>query len=185
MQCLMHLLNYFMDILQKLAPVFSSCGTIVAIAGLAVEVKKHRKDEQLFQAKKISCWIESDNFLREDPETRIAILNDSNLPIYDVIVSIDDVLSSQISTGDERCSYCSIIPSGCYLVSTHPIDPYMNHIFNASITFRDSQGRSWVRNAKGELSEIRKKTIFSLREITLPPTESSKKRLYQEPLQME
>ena len=61
----------------------------------------------------------------------------------------------------------------------------MNHIFNASITFRDSQGRSWVRNAKGELSEIRKKTIFSLREITLPPTESSKKRLYQEPLQME
>ena len=170
--------------LIEFAPVLSSFGTIAAFIGLFVQIRKNRKDEQFSQAKNISCWIDadnptgSDNPLDKKSETWIALLNDSNLPIYDVIVSVDDILSSEIGVGDDRCSYCSVIPSGHYLVLTHPIDHYMNRIFNASISFRDSLGRSWTRSANGELTEVRKKTVFEIRKITLPPIETSKKRIY-------
>ena len=141
----------------------------VAVIGLAIQIYSKRKDDLLKNPSLVSCWIDKDydgyNCLV------VLIMNASDLPIYDVIVSVDNSDSGIIQKGNNNCSCIKIVPPGKYCVSV----PYSGHgmhiALNSSISFRDNKNKFWTRDSKGILSK-NKKSSYETRNITLPVIEA-------------
>lgn len=65
------------------------------------------------------------------------------------------------------CTYIQNIPPGHYYTNVYYGDGGMHTQFSASISFTDSRGKHWYRNAWGNL-EKKKKDAISERKIPLP-----------------
>ena len=155
-------------ICERVFEIISSMATVVALAALTYEICIRHRDEKWKQASHVSCW-ESDEEWDDDHEhSYVRIVNGDDKPIYDVVVSIDDTQNKQPEKGSDRCSYCFIIYPGTYDVPVPIADRGMHHVFNASITFRDSNGVYWHRSAKGKLECKNRKESIEIRDLDLP-----------------
>lgn len=96
----------------------------------------------------------------------LTVTNNSNSPIYDVVVSSDDVVSAQAHAGEK------LAPGGVLSVVARrfadgkmPLDdsPYTN--INGQVRFRDARGARWLRQDDMQLLDLDKRKNADLRVI--------------------
>lgn len=163
--------------------IIASLGTIITSVILIIQFYQEKKRNKKKQASLISCWLdESDKQLNPSKEC-IIISNDSELPIYEVCVSCDDLniqktdkILSCIGKKEENCAYIPVIPPGSYKVRIDYKGRGMCHLFNSSITFKDTFGNYWTRNAIGVL-KCHKENTTTLRNLGLPVMPSSYEKI--------
>ena len=148
----------------------SSCGTLVALGALIYQMNTDHQLKEWEQAKCVAAWIE-DDFIENEHGlfSMIIISNKSDLPIYDVVISRDLVTEtvSEMGKGDENCTYFQSVAPGNYKAMIKSNGHGMSHRFNASISFRDANGKYWYRDATGHLRKI-KESAIDQRELTRP-----------------
>src|ERR1017187_3004463 len=92
--------------------------------------------------------------------TRVALYNRSNAPIYDVVVTLVLVQGAGPRFGDEEHErlmkqefqrYFGTVPPGQYEAQVSPMWAGMMARPGIEIAFNDSNGRSWVRYANGQV----------------------------------
>ena len=79
------------EIINTLINLISSFGTIVALFALGYQIITERMRQKREQANKASTWLD-DSYEKQS----IVIYNSSNYPIYEVVVSIDDVYDEEL-----------------------------------------------------------------------------------------
>lgn len=165
--------------------LLSSIGSFIALPVFIWQIARYRNDEQKVVSSRVSarCIIDG-----RGPAS-IIIYNNSSMPIYDVIASVD-LYSSDInktSVGNNNCHHLNCVAPG----KTTLVVPYpgggMHMRFGASITFRDNKDIYWTRFANGHLTKHKRRYFyksdfyfrgrqedsFEFRKIDLPCDEAS------------
>lgn len=136
------------------------------------------------QAENISAWISIDERLYGKFEFKmqreiIVLSNRSNLPIYNVVVSIVDGRHGDADgkkTPTEFQRYIHTLPPGNGFVFSPQGYQGMGFVGAVEIGFEDSGNRSWVRHGNGGLEEIYE-GIFKHYDVTLPPSYDTVQRM--------
>ena len=154
--------------------IIASLGTIITSVILIIQFYQEKKRNKTKQASLISCWLNESDKQSNPLEECIVISNDSELPIYEVCVSCDDLniiasgkFTDCIGKKEENCAYIPVIPPGSYKVHLEYKGRGMCHLFNSSITFKDTFGNYWTRNAIGVL-RCHKENTATIRNLCLP-----------------
>ena len=160
-----------LDFLEGLRDIICSIGTPVALIALIYQIYKDRRYNIEKQANSVAAWIDMD--ITEIGTAVVIISNDSELPIYEVVVSRDLLYKneSEESKNDNNCVYIQTVSSGKYKVDVQSTGGGMNKKFEASITFRDARGKYWSRNAAGKIKAIKQNSI-DYRELVRPVSSS-------------
>lgn len=149
--------------LGDLATWISGLGIVATFIIGFIQINNERKirkqKERREQAERISAFI-----IKETPaKTKVALLNLSSEPIYEVIVSIAAFQGASISptkkVSFQYTSFLSVVPPGKSF--THISGGYHGMSFHPSIeiAFRDVKGKNWVRTGRGTLKEITKSPV--------------------------
>lgn len=156
------------EIINTLINLISSFGTIVALFALSYQIITERMRQKREQDNKVSTWLD-DSYKLNDEKQSIVIYYSSDYPIYEVVVSIDDVYDEgTIGSGEDQCLCIDILPLGQYVVEMEFDGFGMNHVFSSSITFRDHFNRYWTRDARGTLVKEKDNVIEKKRNIYRP-----------------
>lgn len=150
--------------------IIGAVGTIFAIMFSAVQLKKDREERERKQASCVSCWVSDDvdKLNNNEPMSKyIEIANESGNPIYNVVVSIDAIEYGGIMAQNGEFSYIKYIPPGKYYVAAPFGGDGMFMEFSASISFTDSNGLFWYRNAVGKLEKKKNDAVIE-RKVPLP-----------------
>lgn len=83
---------------RDIIDIITSLATIVALITLSYQIYVRHKDEKIKQASFVSCWM-----IEDEKKTIVRISNYSLNPIYDVVVSVDDIQGSSLVKGDDNC----------------------------------------------------------------------------------
>lgn len=148
------------------ALVFSVLTALVAVIGwLRTRSTLNEEREQLAhehrraQASRVVGWIETrpvdeswevgngKQRVRTLKFAHVVIRNGSDLPIFDVEVTVDEVARKPVSTLQ------TVPPGGERAVRLSRRDYKMGDPITMSFTFRDAQERAWVRRPDGRLIE--------------------------------
>lgn len=132
---------------------------IIGFIQISHERRIRREKERKEQAERISAFI-----VKETPaKTTIALLNLSQEPIYEVIVSIaafqGPVGVNHHSISRQYTSFLSVVPPGKSF--TFVDGRYHELSFHPAIetAFKDVKGKNWVRTGRGALKEISKSPV--------------------------
>ena len=153
--------NNCLLIMSSIGSLLAGAGSIAAFATFIYQICQNRRR----QAEHISCWhVEG---------RTVAVINNSQLPVYDIVVSIDDYNLQKVGKGPNSCSYILVLPPGEYEVNTPYNGGGMHHHFGASITFRDHRGVYWTKNVVGQLAKDgKRKKSHIIRQLPLPLDEA-------------
>jgi len=131
---------------------------IIGFIQISHERRIRRGKERQEQAERISAFI-----VKETPaKTTIALLNLSQEPIYEVIVSISAFqgpADMNHRVNRQYTSFLSVVPPG---KSFTFVDGRYNELsFHPAIevAFKDVKGKNWVRTGRGALKEIGKSPV--------------------------
>jgi hypothetical protein len=118
------------------------------------------------QAEKISAWIARD----QQGKISIAVLNNSQQPVYQVIITETLVgQTGELGTASQDHALLSIVPPGLGYVTIDGTYYGMHRRPGVEIAFSDVTSRNWIRKSNGELIGIDMSTV-SYYEINLPAT---------------
>ncbi|WP_432624331.1 hypothetical protein [Bifidobacterium sp.] len=126
------------------------------------------------QANKVSAWLSlkaPDNDPYRDGQRQwVNIRNSSTQSVYNVVISSGVIFGAGDASGKgrEHASVIATLPPGEYQVDIPHLDFGMSKEFAAVISFTDTTGQSWVRDANGKLSKI-KQNPYEYMETGLPP----------------
>jgi hypothetical protein len=158
------ILNHIFDIIQAI-------GTVSAIIFAFVQIIKERHIQHKLQATCVSCWMSQDIKVnvKSPGERVIEIMNSSQQPVYDVVISIDSVGYSKkgIAINKEEFTYIKIIPPGHYYTMVKFGGGGMSMQFSSSISFTDASGSNWYRDAYGSLHNKKHNAMYE-RNVALP-----------------
>ena len=151
-------------------------GTPVALIALIYQIYKDKKEYNEKQANLVAVWIDTD--MTNNGTSVVIISNDSELPIYEVVVSRDMIFENESleSKTTNNCAYINTVPSGKYQIEIKNSGGGMCKQFEASITFRDVRGKYWSRNATGRIKSIKMNSI-DFRELVRPVGSTSINRI--------
>lgn len=131
---------------------------IIGFIQISHERRIRKEKEHKEQAERISAFI-----IKETPtKATIALLNLSQEPIYEVIVSISAFQGPadvHQSVNRQYTSFLSVVPPG---KSFTFVDGRYNELsFHPAIevAFKDVKGKDWVRTGRGALKEINKSPV--------------------------
>lgn len=148
------------------ALVFSVLTALVAVIGwirtrsqLNEEREQVARERRRAQASRVVGWIEtrsveeswslpsSKERTRTLRRAHVVIRNGSDLPVFDVEVTVDEVERKPVG------SLQLVPPESEREVRLHPSDYRMGDPITMSFTFRDAQERAWARGRDGRLIE--------------------------------
>lgn len=116
------------------------------------------------QAEQISSWLIEER--HDEHETWVTIQNLSPQPIYQVIVSVEPLSETGKSRQKSKHIICvGIVPPGKGYVIVHDVTIIRRQ--GIEIAFQDIIGKNWIRNANGELEELKVPTTQHY-DVTLP-----------------
>lgn len=135
------------------------------------------ENENRKQAENISAWISIEEKIHSSGHFKtkrktIVLSNKSNLPIYNVVVSIVDGRHSDAdgkNVPKEFQRYIHIVPPGDGIIIAPHGYQGMNFVGAVEIGFEDSGNRSWVRRGNGRLEKIAEDT-FEYYKVASPPS---------------
>lgn len=172
--------------LEIINTVINGSTFVSALAIAIIEGRRLSRINKDNTANKISSWLQASVKDGKESYMRVAISNSSNIPIYDVFVSVDIMGGfSPVGTGYDVCSYIACVPSGSYIVEVPFSGGCAGATFAPSVTFRDEYNQVWTRRSDGRLEKHKKywlhdrsllprrvnETTFSVRKCD-PPIES-------------
>ena len=154
-------------------------GMALALSAVLPALERHRSTqyEKREQARLICAWCPQDPYeyvvndgLRNLSMMPVTLRNDSNLPVYNVVVSSGAYQGAapEMLRGDINCTAVGTLPPGTFSVLTPYPGEGMGIRIEAVIAFSDAQGLSWVRSARGTLREI--DDPYRHMELALPVT---------------
>lgn len=125
---------------------------------------RESEQDRRAQAERIAVWSET-----VGSRPRAVISNFSDAPIWDALVSWGISNRSEAETvlrGEGTSVGVPILPPGRHLTEMPPLSEggQMHTMMGLAITFRDSAGRFWQRDARGALNEVESEPIVALRE---------------------
>lgn len=127
------------------------------------DTKRRDEEARKDQAQHISTWFGLDGYI-DDAEASIIISNESNEPVYDVVVCMVFLKGSGPRVGEELSGTglsdhvmpIPVLPPGKWIVKAPPGWRGMQRIPGAEIAFSDRFGHHWLRRPRGLLFEISK-----------------------------
>lgn len=137
------------------AAIGSVGAVIVALFVATRESRLRRKENTRKQADSISAWPIYFGLLHS--KKLVIISNNTQLPIYDVLVSFGVAYGAGqgYSEGDDYQSMILRVPPGEYFVkSPKDYGGGMHTQLGVAISFRDVNGKFWLRDATGVLTEL-------------------------------
>ena len=150
---------------NNLFQILASVGSLATFGLLCFTVWQHKKNLQKerdelerSQAKNVSAWVVSNEGL----STWLAVSNQSESPVYEVIVSLvafqgaGDLIGKTIPNDHRAC--LSVLPPGVSYVKTIGHRGMMFHA-SAAIAFIDNVGTNWIREGNGSLYKIDSKPV--------------------------
>lgn len=172
------------DIFDCLNTIIGAITLIAAIWIAIVENARYSRAKKDSTAVKIAARIDNDIEMVAGQKGAVIISNASNIPIYDVFVSIDiqgDDIGS-LGVGYNRCSYVNVVPSGSFVIEVPFMGCCAGANFSASVSFKDEFGQVWTRYSNGSLRRhgrywihskrffprLYKETSFSVRQCDPP-----------------
>lgn len=150
-----------MNNIENTVQIIISFGTFIALVALLYQIIRDRYLSYRNQAEKISCWIDYDNnefkYIDQVYVERAIIANNSNQPIYDVVISVNYVEDklSKIQVDLDYSAFVNCVPPGNYSLNLKWLCTDLYKTYNAAICFRDINGHYWQRNAVGILSKAK------------------------------
>lgn len=170
----LHLIEVILVDSHFILDIVTSLGTVVALGAFVYQFAIDKQTNVSKQASLISVWKKNEN-INQESSTYVIISNSSELPIYEVVLSIDRVTDyeSKLSKTSELCTFVQIVPPGRYKVPVIDRGGGMNMMFEASISFRDSSGKYWYRDASGHLKRNMTSSSIKQRELDLPIVRTS------------
>ena len=137
----------------------SGIGTLLAVlVAMAIATRDARvreKTEKQHQAEQVSAWPVY--FGLRNKKAFVLIANNSSLPVYDVAISYGAAYGAggKYLTGSKMNRVVSLVPPGQYFIDSPKHPGHGMHVkLGISISFRDSGGKFWRRDATGTLEEI-------------------------------
>lgn len=124
-------------------------------------IKRHKRE----QADLVSAWIAKE----EDVYAWIAVSNQSNLPVYKVILStvnIQGKAASGIESPNDHRALLSVAPPGKWYTKLL-IQRGMSFIPGVELAFMDNKGQYWVRTGDGILRAIHQPS-YEYYNLTMP-----------------
>ena len=128
---------------------------------LRAKEQKHREEEaKREQANKINSWIDPEN------ESRALIVNDSNQPIYWVVIHLvisvggGPQTSEAVSAMSEDCCPNTnrylrwMVPPGTYSMSLEHTWGGMMRKLGVELSYTDARGEHWVRRNDGTVDPL-------------------------------
>lgn len=161
--------------------IIGSIATALTLIFLVVQTnqaqKEKRQIEKISQAKMVSAWLdikhqEVGTGKFKTSREIIMISNRSDLPIFNVVLSIVDGRNSDadgITTPKEFQKCIHVIPPGNWFIAAPIGYNGMGFVGAIEIGFEDSSNRSWIRRGNGSLEEIRSE-IMKRYKVDLPPS---------------
>lgn len=136
------------------------------LSELLSERAKRAMDEERQQAMKISGWHEYGRALNEvsgatGSEYYLVMLNTSDEPVYDVMLTLVALQGTSPMTGEEFKSddwaprrHFGVLPPGKFVAGFGTGWGHMGYRPGAEIAFTDRNGKHWLRRAGGALRSI-------------------------------
>lgn len=135
----------------------TAISTLGALIYLGIERCRTNQKASKDQASHISTWlIESPIDLG-----KVCLLNKSNEPVFEVIISVVTIQGAGISDAQEASSdyefrlFIGVLPPGSYLNQIKFGGNGMMMRFALEIAFTDCFGKHWVRKGNGRLIKIK------------------------------
>ena len=160
--------NKIIECGKEIIKYVTVAGSLAGIYNIYSTKKEKRKSLKMEQAGKISGWIESSV---DSPQYKVRFINNSNKPIYEVIVIGNNFYAESISSLEniDRRSFRIFphIPPGeshCTLI----LCSGMSKTFGIEISFTDANGLCWSINQRGKLSNIKKDYLYKLYKLSRP-----------------
>lgn len=144
---------------QVLGALATAAALIVGYVQLKVntgEIDRQRQEQTEAaireQAVRVSAWHEELG--------KVTVRNASDLPIYEVVVSVIDQRDpTAAAPTQDFMSYSSVVATGDQTLLVNPTYMGMSFEPGAEISFRDASGRNWHRDGSGTLTEINQSPI--------------------------
>jgi hypothetical protein len=138
--------------------ITSIVATIIAIGTFLYTWHKDSEEINVAQANKISAWIDNDERgeakLTKDMKFMNVIINNvSEQPVYNVVLSSGTYQGSGTPylTGADATSSIGTLPPGKYTTRVPYPGAGMHTRMEAAVSFTDTRGNSWIRDATGHL----------------------------------
>jgi hypothetical protein len=161
--------------LGDVATWVASIGTVAAVWVALWQIVSEKKErlgrEVREQAERISAWYAGRAERIPGSGTRIELLNNSNEPVYEVIVGIAFIQGAAPHSGEEWMKVerglimggfgraLGTLPPGQWFVTVPSHSGVMQGRLGAEIAFTDRSGSHWVRRATGKLEQLRTNAI--------------------------
>ena len=164
----------FCAVVQVICAFVTLCLTVYVVLRdtrhMNEQDERQEMAEKLAQPSSIAAWLERDS----TGESRIAIRNDSDLPVYEVVATIVVTHGAGCCKGEDLESpyqyrkMLDLIPPGLHSVAIDMGGFYGMHRHPlVEIAFVCAKGKSWVRRGDGALDEL-DDSPFSHYELGLP-----------------
>lgn len=155
--------RWLVQLVEMVAAIFTAIGVVFTLWQWHVAQQEITQAAIVSQASSITAWL-------SDTET-VTIRNASQLTAYEVVAAVVPAGTQKV-TADKvaELSYQPVVGPG---ESTTEVDSgykSMHTQWVASIAFRDSNGRTWLRNGDGSLKQIRQSPLGYFRLACDAPT---------------
>ncbi len=146
----------------------SGIGTTLALSlalyQIATDRVKRTREERRLQATFVSGWPEREKATSDGYMTLAVLLNNSEEPVYEVVVSLVLVQGAGPKEGEDLNSShhrpaLSILPPGKWIIEIRNQGFDMHKRPGIEIAFTDRAGYHWIRRANGRIQEIAKNAI--------------------------
>lgn len=153
------IINLIIAVLTAFAAISAMCTAIKAneIAEQSFEISKSVYEHS--QSDRISVWL-----VKGERGDDIILRNGSEAPIYDVFVGagiankgdeckLTKGLSSSSSNSHGLNHSLGVVPPGTWIIKAGLVMGGMSSIPGATVVFKDMYGKTWVRDAAGDLHD--------------------------------
>lgn len=174
--------------IQAIAAFATCLAVIVSLCQIKAEKKRWEKERTEKQASCIAAWFDDLNLLKKPEDEHsifqpVVIANTSNLPIYEVVISCVGLFGAgppskgeNLSPDSRHRAVLAQLNPGRFGLWLSTGGAGMHIVTTIEISFRDSNGISWIRRGNGTLERLEQRP-FSYYRIPLPPALSHVQRL--------
>jgi hypothetical protein len=151
------------DVATWAGAIFTAATFIAAFWQISTERKIRKKTQQHAESERIrsqavhvSTWIVQPSGF----PMYAAVLNKSNEPVYEVIISLVGIQGAfphdahEVKEYYPYRSFLNVLPPGRFYISIPSAGHGMSTSFALEISFTDSSGHHWVRKGNGKLIKI-------------------------------
>lgn len=163
----------------------SILSALISLATFARTAWRDHVREVHYQANAVSTWmtgthVDDPTLCDRKPMEEVILCNRSDQPVYDVVLSTgvqesnspfrQHINSKVTDLAAIACTVVGVLPPGVFRSVVIAPSLGMSKRFQSIISFRDTAGNAWIRDANGKLHSLSNNTsTFEAMGCPLPP----------------